>query len=136
MKTVRKYLRDRLISMIVDVPVSALVAGILLFFFQVLFNVQMGGFLFVWKWTYVGIITFSSITSAISHIDLLWKIVAFSKRNDVKLVDVEEAIWVHKLLKEHPDFFSWNSKKFEDVLMVARMARDVSEAVMRAFRKL
>ena len=136
MKTVRKYLRDRLISMIVDVPVSALVAGILLFFFQVLFNVQMGGFLFVWKWAYVGIITLSSITSAISHIDLLWKIVAFSKRNDVKLVDVEEAIWVHKLLKEHPDFFSWNSKKFEDVLMVVRMERDVSEAVMRAFRKL
>ena len=132
MKTVIKYLKDRLISMIVDVPVSALVAGILLFFFQVLFNVQMGGFLFVWKWAYVGIITLSSITSAISHIDLLWKIVAFSKRNGVKIADVEEAIWVHEMKKTNPDFFSWDSKKFETELTIARMSREVSEAVTKA----
>jgi hypothetical protein len=135
MLTVKRILFDILrLGTIYMIPGAALLAIGVWFFLQLLFGIQLGGFLNTWKWTYIVVMIFLiayDLWILTANLLVIW---ALSIKIGVPFSRLETAWWTHDFMhKYRQEMQNWDKEKFEQEYRVAEAANAMAKAFAKAF---
>ncbi len=93
MKTIRRTIPTLAVSLMLWTILTALVALPEWFFGQLIFGFNLGGYLNIWKWTYIGALIAIPTITILGLMRVYYMLFRIAKLEQRPFKEVEEAIW-------------------------------------------
>ncbi len=93
LKTVRRTIPTLAISLILWVVFTALISLPEWFFGQLILGLNLGGYLNIWKWTYIGALIAIPTITVLGLMRVYYMLFRIAKLEQRSIKEVEEAIW-------------------------------------------
>lgn len=130
MRTMKRMFGAILVDFLLFIPISAILAGIAIFFTNVVFGGSLG-FIVLWKWIYLVPFGLAGVIDLVLGIYRCTSILAVAKRIKRPFRDIEEALLDYRLDKTCP-ISEWTGEWFDGKLQSARAVNTLAEALAMA----